>query len=50
MEMARNAWRYFEANWQQDTGLTNAVNAFPFDDPLGHRVLHGRHLLGEGWA
>ncbi|WP_176559462.1 DUF3131 domain-containing protein [Rubellimicrobium roseum] len=29
MAMARNAWRYFEANWQPDTGLTNAVNAFP---------------------
>ena len=29
MEMARNAWRYFEANWQSDTGFTNAVNAYP---------------------
>jgi hypothetical protein len=29
MDMARTAWRYFEANWQPDTGLTNAVNAYP---------------------
>lgn len=29
MAMARNAWRYFEVNWQPDTGFTNAVNAYP---------------------
>jgi hypothetical protein len=29
MEMARNAWQYFAANWQPDTGFTNAVNAYP---------------------
>jgi hypothetical protein len=29
MEMARRAWAYFEANWQPDTGFTNAVNAYP---------------------
>ncbi|EYD76386.1 hypothetical protein Rumeso_02050 [Rubellimicrobium mesophilum DSM 19309] len=29
MEMAQNAWHYFEANWQPDTGFTNAVNAYP---------------------
>lgn len=27
--MAERAWRYFEANWQPDTGLTNAVNDYP---------------------
>ncbi|MEL6614543.1 MAG: DUF3131 domain-containing protein, partial [Bacteroidota bacterium] len=29
MEMARVAWRYFENNTQEETGLANAVNNYP---------------------
>ncbi|RJX71397.1 DUF3131 domain-containing protein [Vibrio sinensis] len=29
MEMARIAWRYFENNYQESTGLVNAVNNYP---------------------
>ena len=29
MEMARIAWKYFENNFQESTGLVNAVNAYP---------------------
>jgi len=29
MEMARTAWKYFENNIQETTGLVNAVNAYP---------------------
>ena len=29
MEMARTAWIYFENNFQEETGLVNAVNAYP---------------------
>jgi hypothetical protein len=29
MKMARTAWKYFENNYQPETGLVNAVHAFP---------------------
>ncbi len=29
MEMARTAWKYFERNIQEETGLVNAVNDYP---------------------
>jgi len=29
MAMARTAWKYFENNYQPDTGLVNAVNDYP---------------------
>lgn len=29
MEMAQTAWCYFERNYQESTGLVNAVNGFP---------------------
>jgi len=29
MEMARTAWKYFERNLQESTGLVNAVNNYP---------------------
>ncbi|MGF1730025.1 DUF3131 domain-containing protein [Photobacterium kasasachensis] len=29
MDMARIAWRYFENNYQESTGLVNAVNNYP---------------------
>lgn len=29
MEMARHAWRYFEINWQRDTGMANSVMGYP---------------------
>ena len=28
MEMARQAWRYFQLNWNNETGLVNSVNGF----------------------
>lgn len=29
MQMARNAWKYFEVNYQPDTGFVNAVDGYP---------------------
>ncbi|TNC66570.1 DUF3131 domain-containing protein [Rubellimicrobium roseum] len=29
LAMARQAWRYFEVNWQPDTGLANSVMGYP---------------------
>lgn len=29
MRMARTAWKYFENNYQEETGLVNAVNNYP---------------------
>jgi hypothetical protein len=29
MEVARQAWQYFESNWNTETGLVNSVDKFP---------------------
>ncbi len=57
MEMARIAWRYFEANTQAGTGLANAAHAFPSatlwdtGSYLGAVVsAHGLGLIGEAEA